>query len=75
MVPLIVYFPMSCRKSLFFLFFFLSVVLYGPVTCSKAFLFLTVSGKEIAGMGFRNLSKSLKGKEGFFKSNSCKSGK
>ena len=63
------------KEFIFPIFFFLSVVLYGLVTCSKAFLFLTVSGKEIAGMGFRNLSKSLKGKEGFFKSNSCKSGK
>ena len=26
-------------------------------------------------MGFRNLSKTLKGEEAFFKSNSCKSGK
>ena len=28
---------------------------------------------KIAWMGFRNLPKSLKGEEGFFKSNSCKS--
>ena len=54
---------------------FLSVFLYGLVTCSKAiFLCLTVRGKEIAGMGFRYLSKSLKGEEDFFKPNPCKSG-
>ena len=62
-MPLIVYFPMSCRKSLF-LFLFLSVVLYDLVTSSKAtFLCLTVKGKEI------------KGEEGFFKPNFYKSGK
>ena len=52
------------------------IFLYGFVTCSKAIPpCVTVSGKEIAGMGFRNLSKFLKGEEGFFKSSSCKSGK
>ena len=62
-MPLIVYFPMSCRKSLF-LFLLLSVVLYDLVTSSKAtFLCLTVKGKEI------------KGEEGFFKPNFYKSGK
>ena len=56
---------MSWTKILFiFPLCFLSVV-----------FFLTVRGKEIAEMGFRNLSKSLKGEEGFFKLNSCKSGK
>ena len=52
------------------------IFLYGYVTCSKAIPpYLTGSGKEIAVMGFRNLSKFLKGEEGFFKSSSCKSGK
>ena len=32
-------------------------------------------GKEKVGMDCRNLSKSLKGEERFFKSNACKSGK
>ena len=64
------------QKEFIFPLCFLSVVLYGLVTCSKAtFPCLNVRGKEIAGMGFRNLSKSLKGEEGFFKLNSCKSGK
>ena len=55
---------------------FLSFILYGLVTCSKAiFPCLTVRGKEIAEMSFRNFSKSLKGEEGFFKSKPCKSGK
>ena len=49
-------------KEFIFPLCFLSVVLYGLVTCLKAiFLWLTVKGKEIAGMGFRNLSNSLKG--------------
>ena len=67
-------FSHELQKEFVFPLCVLSVVLYGLVTCSKAILLcLTVSGKEIAGMGFRNLSKSLKGKEGFCKSNSCKS--
>ena len=64
------------QKKFIFPLCFLSVVLYGLVTCSKAvFPCLIVKGKEIAEMGFRNLSKSLKGEEGFFKSKSCKNGK
>ena len=64
------------QKEFIFLLCFLSVVLYGIVTCSIAtFPCLTVRGKEIAGMGFRNCSESLKEEEGFFKSKSCKSGK
>ena len=67
---------MSWTKILFiFPLCFLSVVFYGLATCSTTFLYLTIRGKEIAEMGFRNLSKSLKGEEGFFKLNSCKSGK
>ena len=69
-------FSHELQKEFIFPLCFLSVVLYGLVACSKAILpCLTVRGKEIAGMGFRNLSKSLKGEEGFFKSNSCKSRK
>ena len=72
-VPLIVCFSM---KEFIFPLCFLSVVLYGLEPCLKAtFPCLTVLGKEIAGMGFRNLSISLKGEEGFFKSSSCKGGK
>ena len=67
-------FSHELQKEFIFPLCFLSVVLYGLATCSKAtFLCLTVRGK-IEGMGLRNLSKSLKGEEGFFKSNSCKSG-
>ena len=74
MVSLIV-FPRELQKEFIFPLCFLSVVLYGLVTCSKAiFPCVTVRGKEIAGMGFRNFSKSLKGEEGFFNSNSCKCG-
>ena len=58
MVSLIV-FPRELQKEFIFPLCFLSVVLYGLVTYSKAtFLCLTVKGKEKAGMGFRNLSKS-----------------
>ena len=58
-------FPRELQKEFIFPLCFLSLVLYGLVTCSKAtFLCLTVRGEEIAGMG--NLSKSLKGEEGFF---------
>ena len=75
MVPLIV-FSHELQKEFIFPLRFLSVVLNGLVTCSKAtFPCLTVKGNEIAGMGFRNFSKSLKEEEGAFKSNSCKSGK
>ena len=69
-------FSYELQKEFIFPLCFLSVVLYGLVTCQNAtFSCLTVRGTEIAEMGFRNLSKSLKGEEGFFKSNSCKSGK
>ena len=69
-------FSHELQKEFIFPLCFLSVVLYGLVTCSKAvFPCLIVKGKEIAEMGFRNLSKSLKGEEGFFKSKSSKSGK
>ena len=75
MVPLIV-FSHELQKEFIFPLRFLSVILNGLVTCSKAtFPCLTVKGKEITGMGFRNFSKSLKEEEGAFKSNSCKSGK
>ena len=68
-------FSHELEKEFIFPLCFLSVVFYGLVTCSKAtFTCLTARGKEIAGMGFRNLSKYLKG-EFFFKSNPCKSGK
>ena len=64
------------QKEFIFPLCFLSVVLYGLEPCLKAtFPCLTVLGKEIAGMGFRNLSISLKEEEGFFKSSSCKGGK
>ena len=67
-------FSHELQKELIFPLSFVSVVFYGRVTCSKAiFPCLTVSVKEIAAMGFRNLSKSLKGEKVFFKSNSCKS--
>ena len=63
-------------KEFIFPLCFLSVVLYGLVTCLKATPSrLTARSNKIVGMGFRNLSKSLKGEEGFFKSSSCKSGK
>ena len=69
-------FSHELQKEFGFALCFLSVLLDGLVTCSKATLpCLTVRGGEIAGMGFRNLSKSLIVEEGFFKSNSCKSGK
>ena len=69
-------FSHEAQKEFIFPLCFLLAVLYGLVTCLKAtFPCLTVRGKEIAGMGFRNLSKSLKREEGFFKSNSCESGK
>ena len=69
-------FPHELQKGFIISLCFLSVVLYGLATFSKAFsLCQTVRGKEIAGIGFRNLCKSLKGDEGFFKSNSCKSRK
>ena len=69
-------FSHEMQKKLIVPLCFLSVVFYGLVTCSKViFPCLTVRGKEIAGMGFRNLSKSLKGEEGFFKSISYKCGK
>ena len=59
-------FSHELQKEFIFPLFFLSVALYGLVTCSKAvFQFLTIKGKEIAGMSFRNLSKSLKGEEDF----------
>ena len=67
-------FSHELQKVFIFLLFpiFLSAVLYGLVTCSKATLpCLTIRGKEIAGMGFGNLSKPVKGEEGFFNSNSC----
>ena len=68
-------FSHELQKGFIFRLCFLSVFLYGLVTCSKAtFPCLTVRGKEIAGIGL-NLSKSLKGEEGFFKSSSRKSGK
>ena len=61
------------QKEFIFPLCFLSVVFYGLEPCLKAtFPCLTARGKEIAGMGFRNLSVSLKGEEGFFKSSSCK---
>ena len=64
------------QKEFIFALCFLFVVLYGLVTCLRAtFPCLTVRGKEIAGKGFRNLSKSLKGQESFFKSNSFKNEK
>ena len=64
------------QKEFIFALCFLSVVVYGLVTCSKTTLpRLTVRGSKITGMGFPNLSKSLKGEEGFFESNSCKRGK
>ena len=69
-------FSHELQKEVIFPLFFLSVVLYGLVTCSKAtFPCLTERGKEIAGMGFRNLSEASKGEEDFFKSNACKYGK
>ena len=69
-------FSHELQKEFIFPLSFVSVVFYGRVTCSKAiFPCLTVSVKEIAGMGFRNLSKSLKGEKVFFKSISCKSEK
>ena len=64
------------QKEFIFPLCFPLVVLYGLVRCLKAtFQCLIVKGKEIAGMGFTNWSKPLKGEEGFFGSNSCKSGK
>ena len=69
-------FSHELQKEFIFALCFLSVVVYGLVTCEKTTLpCLTVRGSKITGMGFRNLSKSLKGEDGFFKSNSCKSGK
>ena len=69
-------FSHELQKQFTFALCFLSVVLYGLVTCSKATLLcLILWGSEIVGMSCKNLSKSLKGKEGFFISNSCKSGK
>ena len=69
-------FSHELQKQFIFPFCFSSVVLYCLVTCSRAtFPCLTVTRKAIAGTGFRNLCKSLKREDGFFKSNSCKSGK
>ena len=69
-------FSHELQKQLISPFCFSSVVLYGLVACSRAtFPCLTVRRKEIAGTGFRSLCKSLKRVDGFFKSNSCKSGK
>ena len=69
-------FSHELEKGFIFPVCFLSVALYGLVTSLKAaFQCLIVRGKEIAVMGFRNLFKSLKEEEGFFESNSCKSGK
>ena len=54
-------FSHELQKEFIFALCFLSVVLYGLVTCSKAtFPCLAVKGSEIAGMGFRSLSKSSK---------------
>ena len=67
-------FSHELQKEFIFPLCFLSDVLYDLVASSKViFSYLTVRGKEIAGMRFRNLSKSLSEKEGFFKSNSRKS--
>ena len=68
-------FSQELQREFIFALCFLSIVFYGLVTCSKATLpCLTARGSEIAGMGFRNLSKLLKGEERFFKSNFCKTG-
>ena len=54
-------FSHELQKEFIFRLCILSVVLYGHATCSKAiFPCLTVTEKKIAGIGFINLSKSLK---------------
>ena len=66
-------FSHELQKKFTFTLFSVSCSLW---SCLKATLLcLIVWGSEIVGMGCRNLYKSLKGEEGFFKSKSSKSGK
>ena len=59
------------KEFLFFVFYHL----FSMVLQHVQKLLSCVKGSEIAGMGFRNLFKSLKGEEGFFESIACESGK
>ena len=69
-------FSHELQKQFTFAICFVSFILYGLAGYSKATLLcLIVWESEIVRMSCGNLSESLKGEEGFFKSNSCKNRK